>query len=65
MADRVDDVTAPVGIDVPKWVCDDPQMGTIISEIKKVRLDLANKVFQAHGDILTFRSAARAHMPSA
>lgn len=44
-----DDVTAPDGIDVPRWVCDDPQRRTVMSEIITVGLDLAKNVFQVHG----------------
>ncbi|KPP99079.1 MAG: hypothetical protein HLUCCA12_17800 [Rhodobacteraceae bacterium HLUCCA12] len=44
-----DDVTAPDGIFVPRWVCDDPQRRTVMSEITTVGLDLAKNVFQAIG----------------
>lgn len=45
----VDEVTAPDGVDVPRWVCDDPQKRTVMSGISTVRLDLAETVFPAHG----------------
>lgn len=45
----VDDVTAPDGIEVPRWVCEDPRRRTVMSEIITVGLDLAKNVFQAHG----------------
>ena len=40
-------MTAPDGINVPRWVCDDPQWRTVMSEIITVRLDVAKHVFQA------------------
>ncbi len=43
-------VTAPPdGIDVPRWVCNDPQRRAVMSEIITVGLDLAKNVFQGHG----------------
>ena len=45
----IDDVTAPDGISVPRWVCNDPQKRTVMSEIITVGLDLAKNVFQVHG----------------
>jgi hypothetical protein len=44
-----DDVTAPDGICVPRWVCEDPQGRAVMSEIITVGLDLAENVFQVHG----------------
>ena len=41
--------SSPDGIDVPGWVCDDPQRGTVMSEIIMVGLDLAKNVFQVRG----------------
>ncbi|MCU9850262.1 hypothetical protein OEZ60_19935, partial [Defluviimonas sp. WL0024] len=40
-----DDVTAPDGINVPRWVCNDPQRRAVMSEIITVGLDLAKNVF--------------------
>jgi hypothetical protein len=45
----IDDVTAPDGINVRRWVCDDPQRRAVMSEIITVGLDLAKNVFQVHG----------------
>jgi hypothetical protein len=42
----LNDVAAPDGINVPKWVCYDPQRRTVTSEIITVGLDLAKNVFQ-------------------
>lgn len=44
-----DDVTAPNGICVPRWVSNDPQTRAVMSEIITVGLDLAKKVFQVNG----------------
>jgi hypothetical protein len=42
----LDDVTAPDGIDVPRWVCEEPQRGMVMLEIPTVGLDLAKNVFE-------------------
>ena len=39
----------PDGIFVPRWVCEDPQRGAVMSEITTVGLDLAKNLFQVHG----------------
>jgi len=54
----IDDVT-PDGIFVPRWVCEDPQRRTVMSEITMVGLDLAKNVFQAHGADASGRVALR------
>src|SRR6056297_1772719 len=45
----VADVTAPDGISVPRWVCNDPHRRAVMAEITTVGLDLAKNVFQVHG----------------
>lgn len=45
----IDDVTAPDGICVPRWVCNDPQRRAVMLETITVRLDLTKNVFQVHG----------------
>ncbi|WP_133240378.1 hypothetical protein [Pararhodobacter oceanensis] len=47
----VDDVTAPVGICVPRWVLEDPKRGVVISEFFTVGLNQAKNVFQAAGAV--------------
>jgi transposase len=54
-----DDVTAPDDIYVPRWVCEDPQRGAVMSEIITVGLDLAKNVFQVHGADGAGRSVLR------
>src|SRR6056297_53227 len=39
----------PDGINVPWWVCDDPQKRTVMPEIITVGLDLEKTGFQVHG----------------
>ncbi len=45
----LDDVTAPGGIDVPRWDRNNPCWEAVMSEIVPVGLDLAKTVFQVHG----------------
>lgn len=53
-------VTAPPdGIDVPRWVCNDPQRGAVMSGIITVGLDLAKNVFQFHGADAAGRAVLR------
>lgn len=54
-----DDVTAPDGICVPRWVCEDPQRGAVMSEIITVGFDLAKNVFQLHGADASGRAVLR------
>jgi len=42
-------VTSPEGINVPRWVWDDPRRRTIMSEIITAGLDLVKNVFRVHG----------------
>jgi transposase len=44
---------------VPRWVCEDPQRGAVISEIITVGLNLAKNVFQVHGADDAGRAALR------
>ena len=39
----------PDGIDLPGWVCEDPQGRTVMLAVTTVGLDLAKSVFQFHG----------------
>lgn len=39
-----DALTAPGGIDLPRWVCNDPQRRPVMSNITAVGLDLAKNV---------------------
>ena len=45
----VDAVTAPHGVDAPRWVSNDSRRRAVRSEIITIGLDLAKNVFQAHG----------------
>jgi hypothetical protein len=56
---RFDDVTAPDGINMPRWVYEDPQRRTVMSEITTVGLDLAKNVFQVHGADASGRAELR------
>ena len=49
----------PDGITVPRWVCNDPQKTTVMSEIINAGLDLAKNVFQAHGADASRRTVLR------
>lgn len=42
-------MTAPAGIDVLRWVYEDPQRRKVMSEVVTVGLNLAKNVLQAHG----------------
>ncbi|CUH39928.1 hypothetical protein JSE7799_02656 [Jannaschia seosinensis] len=44
-----DAVTAPDGINVPRWNRNNPFSEAVMSEITTVGLDLAKNVFQVHG----------------
>ncbi len=44
---------------MPRWVCNDPQRGAVISEIITVGLDLAKNVFQVHGSDGSGRAVLR------
>jgi hypothetical protein len=57
-----DDVAATEGINVPRWVCEDPQRRTALPEITTVRLDLAKGVFEAHGADASGRALLRKKM---
>lgn len=52
-------MTAPDGIDVPRWVCNDPHRGAVMSDVTTVGLDLAKNVFQAHGADASGRAVLR------
>lgn len=52
-------VCPPDGIDVPRWVCDDPQEGAVTSKILTIGLDLAKNVFQLHGADASGRAVLR------
>jgi hypothetical protein len=39
----------PDGMDVQRWVCEDPHRRTVMVENTTVGLDLAKNVFHAHG----------------
>lgn len=55
----MNNLTNPDGINVPGWVCDDPQRKTVISKIITVRFDLAMNEFQAHGAEASVRAVRR------
>lgn len=52
-------MTAPDGIDAPRWVCEDPQRTAVKSEIATVWLEPAKTVFVAFG-----ASSIRGHGPN-
>jgi len=54
-----DDVTAPDGLNVPRWVCEVQKRGAVMSQIITVGIDLANNSLLTHGANTSVRAVLR------